>query len=113
GRSRLFVSFVYSLRKPAVFSRTSFWTAWTISSKIDRMRHLSWRREDIRRDLDKLSQIWRVILGVIFLITTLFVMTLMEEFHIIQEAWTHFLVAVIYALAIFAAVRFLRLKISN
>ena len=77
------------------------------------MRHLSWRREDVRRDLGKLSKIWLIILGITFVITTLFVMSLTEEFHIVHETWTHFLVAVIYAFAIFVAVRFLRLKISD
>jgi hypothetical protein len=81
--------------------------------KIDGMEHLSWRLEDIRSDLSKLPMILRVILAIVFIVTSLFVMSLTEEFHVIHGTWTHFLIAVIYALAIFVAVRFLRLKLSN
>ena len=77
------------------------------------MKHLSWRLEDIRSDLSKLSMVWRVILGIIFIVTTLFVMSMTEAFHVIHDTWTHFLIAVIYTLAVFGAVRFLRLKLSN
>ncbi len=89
------------------------WTAWTVSAKIDGMKHLPWRLEDIRSDFSKLPMIWRVILGIIFIITTLFVKSLTEVFHVIHDSWTYILLAVIYALAVFGAVRFLRLKLSN
>jgi hypothetical protein len=77
------------------------------------MKHLSWSREDISSDLNKLPMIWRVVLGIIFIITTLFVMSLTEVFQIAHESWMYLLIAVIYAVAIFVAVRFLRLKLSN
>jgi len=68
---------------------------------------------DIRSDLNKLPMIWRVVLGIIFIITTLFVMSLTEVFHVVHESWTYLLIAVIYGVAIFVAVRFLRLKLLN
>ena len=77
------------------------------------MKHLSWRREDIRDDLERLPVIWRVILGFIFLITTLFVTSLTENFHLIHDSWTGFLVPVTFAVALFVTVRIIRLKISN
>ena len=77
------------------------------------MKHLSWRLEDIRSDLSKLPMIWRIILGIIFIITTRFVKSLTEVFQVIHDSWTYLLIAVIYALAVFVAVRFLRLKLSN
>jgi len=77
------------------------------------MERLSWRREDIRSDLNKLPMIWRVVLGIIFIITTLFVMSLTEVFQVVHESWTYLLIAVIYAIAIFVILRFLRLKFLN
>ena len=77
------------------------------------MKHLSWRREDIKSDLNRLPMIWRVILGFIFMVTTLFVMSLTEIFHVVHESWSHLFIAVGYTAAIFVAVRFLRLKLSN
>ena len=77
------------------------------------MKRLSWRRENVRADLYKLPMIWRAILCFIFVITTLFVMSLTEIFHVFHGSWAFFLIAVTYAATIFVAVRFLRLKITS
>jgi hypothetical protein len=94
-------------------TRSETWTAWTISAKIDGMKHLSWSRSDIRSDLKKVPMIWKVTLGIILAITTMFVKYLTELFHVTHDSWTYVVIAAIYVLAIFVALRFLRLKLSN
>jgi hypothetical protein len=77
------------------------------------MKHLSWRRSDIRSDLRKLPTIWRVTLGTILAITAMFLKYLIEVFHVTHDSWTYILIAAVYVLAVFGTLRFLRFKLSN
>jgi hypothetical protein len=56
---------------------------------------------------------WRVALGIILAVTTMFVKYLTEVFHLTRDSWTFVLGATIYVLAVFGTLRFLRLKLSN
>jgi len=77
------------------------------------MKHLSWRPSDIRRDVRRLPKIWQAILGIIVAITLMLVKSLTEDLDIRHNSWTYILMAVVYAVAITAAARFLARKFSS
>jgi nicotinamide riboside transporter PnuC len=77
------------------------------------MKHLSWRRSDIRDDFRKLPMIWRATLGIIVVIMTTFVKYLTEVLNLTHDSWTYVLVAAVYGVAMVVALRFLGRKFSN
>ena len=66
-----------------------------------------------RSDTRKLPMIWRLTLGITFVIATIFLKYLTEVFHLTRDSWTLVLGATIYVLAVFGTLRCLRLKLSN
>jgi hypothetical protein len=77
------------------------------------MKHLSWRRSDIRSDFKKLPVVLRITFYIALTISAVFMRYVQERFHVPNNSWRLFPMVAIYVLVVFGAVQFLRRRFSD